>query len=72
MAIKLQLKYMFLKLLCQPLLYYTRNEQYIEITVSIDRNSLEEHHQTFDEMVGDADKAMFRAKINDRNRIEIV
>jgi len=49
---------------------FITNEQCIDITVSIGITSIKECHQTFDEMVNDADKAMYTAKVNGRNRIE--
>jgi diguanylate cyclase (GGDEF)-like protein len=50
---------------------FITDEKLINITLSIGITSLKECHQSFDDMVNDADKAMYIAKVNGRNRIEV-
>lgn len=47
------------------------NDKLIEMTVSIGIATINENHQCFEEMVNEADDAMYSAKKNGRNRIEM-
>ena len=42
------------------------------VTLSIGISMLSERHQNLDQLINDADKAMYLAKENGRNRIEVL
>lgn len=47
-------------------------KQVVNVTISIGICSLDSKHDNFEQIVKDADKAMYKAKTNGRNRIEII
>lgn len=49
----------------------TIEEKEIDMTLSIGVSTLSEKHETFEQLINDADQAMYLAKKNGRNRIEV-
>ena len=50
----------------------TINNQEIAITLSIGACTLNEHHKNLEQLINDTDQAMYQAKKNGRNRIEVL
>ncbi|TPH12890.1 GGDEF domain-containing protein [Litorilituus lipolyticus] len=48
------------------------NSKLVKLTLSIGVSSLSANHESFEDLIGDADKAMYIAKERGRNRVEVL
>ena len=48
-----------------------KNQEVVNVTLSIGICTLSDKHTTFEQLINDADKSMYQAKMNGRNRIEV-
>jgi|GEM_PF-1138834 len=48
-----------------------KNKDVVNVTLSIGVCTLSDRHTTFEQLINDADKSMYQAKMNGRNRIEV-